>query len=177
MKSTKYHLKRIVGTVKLTFEELTTILTQIEACLNSRPLTPLTTEDDGVEAITPGHFLIGRPLESLPDPSFSFRSLNLLRRWHLCQALIRHFWQRWSSEYIVHLQKFAKWHRPQRNLAVGDVVVLREDNMVPTKWPIARVMKAHPGKDGVVRVVTIRTPTGTYTRPVVKVAPLLPNEH
>ena len=177
VKSTKYHLKRIVGTVKLTFEELTTILTQIEACLNSRPLTPLTTEDDGVEAITPGHFLIGRPLESLPDPSFSFRSLNLLRRWHLCQALIRHFWQRWSSEYIVHLQKFAKWHRPQRNLAVGDVVVLREDNMVPTKWPIARVMKAHPGKDGVVRVVTIRTPTGTYTRPVVKVAPLLPNEH
>jgi hypothetical protein len=132
-----------------------TILTQIEACLNSRPLTPLITEDDGIEAVTPGHFLIGRPMESLPDPSFSFRSLNLLHRWHLCQALIRHFWQRWSKEYIVHLQKFAKWHRPQKNLTVGDVVVLREDNMAPTKWPIARVTKVHPGRDGVVRVVTI----------------------
>ena len=100
MKSTKYHLKRVVGPVKLTFEELTTVLTQIEACLNSRPLAPLTAEDDGVEALTPGHFLIGRPSESLPDPSFSFRSLNLLRRWNLCQALVRHFWQCWSSEYF-----------------------------------------------------------------------------
>jgi len=174
VKSTKYHLKRVVGSVKLTFEELATVLTQIEACLNSRPLTPLNTGGDGVEALTPGHFLIGRPLESLPDPSFSFRSLNLLRRWHLCQALIRHFWQRWSSEYVVHLQKFSKWHRHSRNLVVGDVVVLREDNMIPTKWCIARFTKVHPGKDGVVRVVTVQTPTGCFTRPVVKVALLYP---
>lgn len=176
VKSTKYHLKRIVGPVKLTFEELTTVLSQIEACLNSRPLTPLATEDDGIEALTPGHFLIGRPLESLPDPSFSHQSLNLLRRWNLCQALVRHFWQRWSREYVVHLQKFGKWHSSQKNLAVGDMVILKEDNMVPSKWPIARVLKTHPGKDDIVHVVTVRTPTGTYTRPVVKIAPLLTNE-
>lgn len=57
---------------------------------------------------------------------------------------------------------------------MGDVVVLREDIMVPAKWPIARVTKAHTGKDGLVRAVTVKTSTGIYTRPVVKVALLYP---
>ena len=112
-KSAKYHLKRVIGTVKLNFEELATVLSQIEACLNSRPLTPLTTEDDGVETLTPGHFFD------------------------------------WQATGVPHLQKFSKWHQRQRNFVEGDVVVLREDGMVPCKWPIARIMKVHPGKDGV----------------------------
>ena len=63
VKSTKTHLKRIVGSVKLTNEELSTVLTQIEAVLNSRPLVPMVTQDgEGVEAFTPGHFLIGKSL-------------------------------------------------------------------------------------------------------------------
>ncbi len=165
------HLKRIVGDVKLTFEELTTVLSQIEACLNSCPLIPmLGVEEDGIEALTPGHFLIGRPLESFPDSSSSY---SLLRIWHLCQALVRHFWKRWSSEYLVSLQRFSKWHSLRKNPNIGDVVVLHEDNMVATKWPLARITKLHAGKDGVVRVVTLKTTTGTYTQPVAKIAPLL----
>ena len=81
----KTHLKHIVANVESTFEEFTTVLMQIEACLNSRPLIPLSCDDDGIDVLTPGHFLIGRPLESLPDPAFSYRSVSLLRRWHLCQ--------------------------------------------------------------------------------------------
>ena len=173
VKSLKLHLKRIVAGVKLTFEEFTTVLTQIEACLNSRPLVSAECDDDGIEVLTPGHFLIGRPLEALPDPSFSYRSLTLLRRWSLCQALIRHFWQRWSSEYLSALQKFAKWHHSSKNISVGDVVVLREDGMTPTKWPIARVVGTHEGGDGIVRVVKVKTATGVYTRPVTKVALLV----
>lgn len=69
MKSFKSHLKKVVGDVRLTFEELTTVLVQIEACLNSRPLTPLPDSDDGIDALTPGHFLIGKPIEALPDSS------------------------------------------------------------------------------------------------------------
>ena len=174
VKSMKRHLSRIVGNVKLTFEELTTVLSQIEACLNSRPLVALPCDDDGVEALTPGHFLIGRPLEALPDPAVSFRSLSLLRRWDLWQSLVRHFWQRWSSEYLVSLQKFHKWHRPSKNIVVGDIVVLRENGMVPTRWPIAKVIETHAGRDKLVRVVTVKTSTGTYTRPVNKLALLLP---
>ena len=94
----KTYLRCVIGSVKLTFEEFTTVLAQVESCLNSRLLISLPIDDDGKGALTPGHFLIGRPLEALPDPSFSYRSLILLRRWHLCQALVRHFWQRWLSE-------------------------------------------------------------------------------
>lgn len=176
VKSSKNHLKRVVANVKLTFEEFTTVLTQVEACLNSRPLVSLPCHDDGVEALTLGHFLIGRPMEALPDPSFSYRSLPLLRRWHICQALVRQFRQRWSTEYISSLRHFAKWHHPSKNLNVGDVVVLHEDNVIPTKWPLARIVKVCAGKDGLVRVVTVKKCSGIYTRPITKVALLSPSE-
>ena len=76
VKSMKTHLKRIVGDVKLTFEELATILAQIEACLNSRPLVPVTGDEDGIEALTPGHFLVGWPLESFPLTNLSLCSVG-----------------------------------------------------------------------------------------------------
>ncbi len=174
VKSMKTHLRRVVGDVKLTFEEFSTVLTQIEACLNSRPLVPLPDGDEGIEALTPGHFLIGRPLKALPDSSITYPdSLSLLKHWQLCQALTRHFWKRWSTEYITHIGRFTKWHHPSRNIRVGDLVILREDSAISTKWPLARVIKVYPGKDNLVRVATVRTDAGVYTRPVVKLALLL----
>ena len=66
--------------VKLTFEECSTVLTQIEACMNSRPLVALPCDGKGIDVLTPGHFLIGRSIESLPDPSFSYHPMLLLRQ-------------------------------------------------------------------------------------------------
>ena len=112
------------------------ITTQIEACLNSQPLTPLPENTQEIEALTPGHFIIGHPLEVLPDPSSSHRPIPELKRWHLCQTLVRHFWQRWSSEYLGQLQSFSKWNTPSRSAQVDDVVCLREEHMIPMKWPL-----------------------------------------
>ena len=159
MKSFKTHLKRIVSNVKLTFAEMTTILLPIEAVLNSRPLS---LEDDGIDALTLGHFLIGHPLKSLPDPLFSCRPITLLSQWYLCQALVRHFWNRWYSEYIVSLRRYTKWKHPTRNARIGDIVLLQEDGMVPRKWPMAKVTDVHTGQDGLVRVVTVKTAQGSY---------------
>ena len=79
VKSFKHHFRRIVGDVRLTFEEVTTTLAQIEACLNSRPLMPLPAPEEGIEALTPGYFLVGHPLMSLPDPPSSLHPISLLR--------------------------------------------------------------------------------------------------
>ena len=148
---------------------LLTVLTQIEACLNSRPLTALPYgKDSGIEL---RHFLIGRPLEALPDPAESYQPLPLLKRWHLCQALICHFWNRWSFKYLPALQKMTKWHTPSapRKVSVGDIVGIRGDETIPGRWPLARVIQTHSGKDGAIRVVTVKTGRGNvYTRPIVK---------
>ncbi len=138
-------------------KNLPRFLPKWEACLNSRPLVPLPNEDDGIEALTPGHFLIGRPLESLPDPPSSY--MMILRWWILCQALTRHFWKRWSTDYSACLRKFTKWHHLTRNTQVGDIVLLWEDGLVPTKWPLGRIACIYPEKDKVVRVVTWMGPT------------------
>ena len=178
VKGVKTHLKRIVSPVRLTFEEFTTVLCQIEACLNSRPLIPMNSpDDDGITVLTPGHFLIGKPLTAIPDPQLSYRSISLLKRWHLCQQLARHFWERWQYEYLHTLNKYNKWRFPSRNVVVGDIVILQESGTIPTKWPIARIIDVHPGSDQLIRVVTVRTSQGTYKRPVTKVAVLIPNEN
>ena len=164
--------------MKFTVEELTTLLTQIEAVLNGRPLVPLPSDNDGIEALTLGHFLIGLALESIPDPSSLYGSLSILRHWHLVQALVRHFWKRWSTEYLVALRKCNKWHSRHRNVYIGDIVLVQEDNLIPSKWPLARVTQVHVGPDGVIRVVVIKTAQGTYSMSVNKVVVLLPmNEH
>ena len=62
-----------------------------------------------------------------------------------------------------------------KNVSVDDVVVVREDGMVPTLWPLARVVRVYPGKDGLVRVVDVKTSKGVYKRPVTKLVVLLPS--
>ncbi len=176
VKSMKYHLKRVTANIKLTFEEYSTVLVQVEACLNSRPLISIPCDDDGINVLTPAHFLIGRPMEALPDAAFSHRPISLLCRWHLCQNLVRQFWKRWMQEYLTSLKKYSKWHKPTRNFSPGDVVVLHDDNVFPTKWPLGKVTRIFPGDDQLVRVVEVKTQVGTFRRPIKKIALILPNE-
>ncbi len=172
VKSMKTHMRRILGDLKLTYEEFSTLLYQIESCLNSRPLVPLNNDEDGIEAL---HFLIGRPLKAIPDVSPPV-PMSILKRWQLCKSLLRHFWKRWSYEYVTQISRFTKWQFPSRNLQVGDLVVVREDSPITNQWPLARVLMVHPGKDQRVRVATIKTAKGIYKRPIVKLALLLPSE-
>ena len=130
----------VIGPVKLTFEELTMVLSQIEACLNSRQLLSLPPDNNGNEALTPSHFITGRPLEALPDPYVSFESISLLCHFQLCQALVRHVWKCWSTEYLSCLRRVPKWHRRIRNVSVGDVVLMCDDGLVSTRWPLAHVI-------------------------------------
>ncbi|CAI6362765.1 unnamed protein product [Macrosiphum euphorbiae] len=176
VKSAKKHLLRVSKGVLLTFDETRTLLCQIEAALNSRPLSPLSLDPNDFNALTPGHFLIGGPLMLPPEPDVSSIPQNRLKRYSLMRQQMQLFWKRWSQEYLPQLHRRGKWTKPNRNFCVGDLAVLRDDNMPPFKWPLVRVAAVHPGADGVVRAVTVRNSTGSeFRRPAIKLS-LLPTE-
>lgn len=87
IKSCKHYLKRVMYNAKLTFEECCTVLAQIEAILNSRPLTPISNDPSDLEALTPAHFLIGKRLTSLPDPDVTHLQEKRLSRYQSVQQL------------------------------------------------------------------------------------------
>lgn len=170
VKSTKFHLLRTIGASILTYEELSTLLIQIEAVLNSRPLCPLSDDAEDLTALTPGHFLIGEALTTIPEPTLLESSTNRLNRWQLIRQKTSYFWDRWSSECLQRYQSISKWHHSSNKIKEGSLVLLTEEKYPPAKWPLARVLKLHPGSDGLTRVVTIRTSTTTLKRPIVKLS-------
>jgi len=176
IKSVKQHLRRVVGDTVLTFEELYTVLTQIEACLNSRPLCPLSSDPNDLSALTPSHFLIGEPLTAIPDPNLLDCKSNRLQRWQLVRQISQSFWKRWHTEYLTQLQEKPKWKTPRPNLKINDLVLVKEDNLPPLKWNIGRVVDAFPGEDKCVRVVTVKTKDGLFKRPIVKLCKLPTDE-
>lgn len=172
--SMKRHLYRVIGNLKLTNDEFNTLLCQIEAVLNSRPLCPLSNDPADPLPLTPGHFLIGEPLTSLPEFDLSNDNPNRLQRWQVIQQAVQHFWKRWSVEYLHQLQPRGKWFHDSANtpLREGSMVVLIDNTVPPLQWRLARVHQLHPGADGVTRVVTVRIGNTFSKRPVVKVCPL-----
>lgn len=177
VKSSKSHLKRVIGDRPLTFEELTTIFTQIEAVLNSRPLCPLSNDPNDLSVLTPGHFLIGSPLVSLPEPlPVETKRVNQLARWQLVRQMTADVWRRWSHDYLHTLQQRAKWHLTQYNIKLGDLVLIKEDGLPSLHWARGRVTKLFPGPDSIVRVVELKTAKGSFVRSVAKLVPLPSNQ-
>ncbi|XP_071573943.1 uncharacterized protein [Temnothorax nylanderi] len=172
VKSCKYHLKRVMGNTLFTFEELTTALVHIEACLNSRPLSPLSSDPSDLQPLTPKHFLVGGPLNSLPEDDLTDVKINRLDRWELIQRSVQDFWKRWAAEYVANLQSRVKWKTRQENLKVNDLVLLKEENLPPLRWKIGRVVEVHAGKDNLVRVASVRTTTGISKRAITKLCKL-----
>lgn len=170
VKSTKFHLHRIIGETKLTYEEFFTITTQVEACLNSRPISPLSNDPNDPSPLTPGHFLTGGPLTAIPEPNFLEYKDNILSRWQLVQKITQDFWKRWSKEYIHHLQSRSKWaiNRPNE-INIGDLVIIKGESNNPLQWPTGRVVQCHSGSDGVTRVLSVRTLQGVIKRGITKV--------
>lgn len=172
IRSAKDHIYRVLGRQILTYEEFATLLTQVEAVINSRPLCCLSADSSAPESLTPSHFLTLSPLKGLPVEDVSDVQINRLDRFQMIDQMVQHFWKRWRLEYLSTLQTRQKWNETSKNISVGTVVVVKTDNSPPLHWPLAVIQEVHAGKDGIVRNVTLRTNKGTFTRPVVKVCPL-----
>ncbi|XP_039760333.1 uncharacterized protein LOC120633963 [Pararge aegeria] len=172
IKVTKTILFKVIGQQLLSYEELCTVLIQVECLLNSRPLTILSSDPAEPSALTPSHFLHTAPLFSLPAPDVNPDKINLVDRYSLIDKMVQSFWNRWRMEYLHGLQVRLKWNTPSVPITPGTVVVVINDNVPPLAWPLAVVEKVHPSKDGVIRVATVKISGRTYVRPVVRLCPL-----
>lgn len=172
VRSFKYHLKRVIGDNHLNFEQFYTLLTQVEAILNSRPILPLSNDPTDIDALTPGHFLIGESLVAVPQSHDSDIPTNRLRQYKQLQKLAQRFWSLWSKDYLNTLQQRAKWKTRQENIKIGTLVLLKEENEPPLHWPMGRIVAVHPGADKLVRVVSVRTKKGVLSRAITKICPL-----
>ncbi|GFW35767.1 integrase catalytic domain-containing protein [Trichonephila clavipes] len=166
-------LLRVAKSAIMNFEELTTLMAQIEAVLNSRPLSPLSSDPNDLNPLTPGHFLTNCAISSFPEPYTASDSLFYHSRWKLIQSLRDKFWNRWSTEYLTHLQTRAKWSVQNPNLMENQLVLLKDPNTKPLDWPMGRILEVFPGSDGLVRVVNVKTSTGILKRAITKVVPVL----
>lgn len=172
IKSVKTHLRKVLGNSTLTYEELSTLLTQVEACLNSRPLSRLESESDSENILTPGHFLVGEPLLTAPDHNYETSTVSSLRRWQLTQKMLQIFWRRWSQEYLTKFLHRYRWAYQTPEPEIGDVVLVKEDGLPPCRWLLGRVVTKHPGTDSVTRVVTLRTQNSVIKRPTSRLCVL-----
>ncbi|XP_044312542.1 uncharacterized protein LOC123037110 [Drosophila rhopaloa] len=173
VKTAKHHFYRAVGSSILGFEELRTLLCHIGAVINSRPLLPLSEDPADLDVLTPAHFLTGGPPSSLIEPDVTKLNFNRLDSWQRVSFLQQSFWSRWKEEYLSLLQQRSKWRTSGPALAVNDVVLVKDENLPPMKWPLARIMELVSGRGGVARVAVIRTSSGTTKRAVSKLC-LLP---
>lgn len=165
VKSLKYHLRRVLGNQKLTYEEFSTLLTQLEGCLNSRPLCAISEDPDDLNFLTPSHFLSSGPVLTIIESEKDERT-----RWQLVQKINQDIWKRWQSEYLTQLNTRSKWHHSHKNVKVNDIVIIQDVHVSPGRWALGRILETHPGDDGRVRVVTLKTKGGILKRPITKLS-------
>ncbi|GFT88514.1 uncharacterized protein TNCV_262961 [Trichonephila clavipes] len=172
VKSFKFYSKRAVGNLMKTLEEFLTIITQIEGILNSRPITLLSEDIDDLEVLTPGYFLIGRPITSISEPNLLDNTENILSRWQKLTKIVQHIWTKWSRDYLNNLQQRNKWQFHKDNVKLNTMVLIKDDNLPVNKWSLGRITKLIPGTDGKVPVVETKTNKGNIKRSIVNVCVL-----
>ena len=134
---------------------------------------PISSDANDLSPLTPGHFLIGESLMSYPDESLEEVPSNRLSKWEHVEQMRQHFWRRWQAEYLHQLQQRSKWSTNTEALKIGQIVLIKDENTPPLSWPMGRIIELHPGKDNIVRVVTVQTYNGQYRRAITKIC-LLP---
>ena len=162
VKLVKRCLKKIVANAHLTFEELETILIEIESVVNSRPLTFVNSDFDE-EPITPSSLVIGRRLLTLPRIEnyleIDDSKTSLTQRQLYLKTLLKHFWSRWSREYLLNLREFHKnkAKNPLRVIKNGDIVVILNDKVKRQNWKLGKIVNVYRGSDQIIRAADVRT--------------------
>ncbi|XP_037305223.2 uncharacterized protein LOC119194863 [Pungitius pungitius] len=160
----------------LTHEVLCTLMAEVSAIINARPLVPVSSDPSSPVLLTPAMLLTQKP--GLIAPVGSFGKEDLFKcQWKQVQALANEFWTRWRNEYLHTLQPRRKWRTASRNLQVGDIVLLKQSQSHRNEWPMGQVTSTFPSSDGKVRKIEVRTTSQgkvkTFLRPISEVVLLL----
>ncbi|XP_072401566.1 uncharacterized protein [Diabrotica undecimpunctata] len=147
-------------------------LNALKGILNSRPLSPLSNDPFDLKPLTPSHFLIGRPISSIPKDNISNERETGLHLHERLQFLQQHFWKRWSLEYISELQQRQKWKVNRSKVKINTLVLIKDRKLPSKKWFLGRVRDLYPGHDGVTRVISVQTSNGVLRRAVSNICPL-----
>ncbi|XP_048253302.1 uncharacterized protein LOC125381119 [Haliotis rufescens] len=167
IKQVKRSLKVIIGQQILSWNELSTAFAEVKGLLNARPLYYTAQDPNDPQALTLNHFLLGRASINVPQGPFQ-ETKNLHKRFEYVQMLVKQIWKRFLREYLPTLMRRSKWRTQGRQLQIGDIVLLMDNNAPRGKWDLARIVDLFPGKDGIIRNVRVRTKNGEYNRSVQK---------
>ena len=147
---------------------LSTLLCLVESVVNSRPLTIISDDVNDLNPLTPNHLLLLQPGAAPLLTETVQQDVYSRKRWRQVQYLANIFWKRWTREYLPTLSLRQKWTKAQRNVEVGDTVIIIDENLPRGTWSLGRVIETFPGADGMVRSVRLRTKSATLIRPIHK---------
>ena len=168
-------LPAVMPKVTLTDDELHTLLLEIEAIINSRPLTEVPLEVDQNLPLTPNHLLRLNSNIALSPILADESDCHSRQRFRIVQYIADKFWKRWIVEYPKTIMKRSKWYVSRKNLSPGDIVMIVDTFTARGKWPSGKITKTFPDSDGLVRTFLIKTESGIIKRPISKLALILPS--
>ena len=168
VRSIKSPIKKVIGRSTVSYDEMCTLLTEVEAVINARPLTYVYDDEESVSyPLTPSDLIYGRRITMNPncqhyETMSTYNSLTKRLKHH--RHLLSQFTRRWRNEYLTSLrEQVAKGSSGNVNakFKVGDVVILKNDSAARAFWKLAKAEELLPGRDGTVRAAIVTVPRGT----------------
>ena len=170
VRSVKEPLRAVIGSARLTRNQIELILHEIEAVVNNRPLSVTNEDPSEWVPITPAELVNGRRMDQIPDPKAPLRSTTFSHLWKRRQAILNQFWKRWSANYLLEQSIRKKWKTPSSADLMGRIVLIKDDFLSRNDWKIGRIIEILPSRDGFVRNVVVKTPTSKLRRAVQKLS-------
>ena len=177
VQSAKRALYAVMKDRTTTDETLLTLMSEVEAFLNARPLRHISVDPADPEPITPNHFLLGRAAPHIPPDIFVEGEIATRRSWRTAQQLAEDVWRRWLREYVPRLIPREKWTQPVPPVKNNDVALIAEEAAPRGRWTMCRIVQTIAGKDGVIRQADVRLPTGKILRRQVVKLVILESEN
>ncbi len=163
-------LRRVLGKASLSYEELETVLTDVESTVNQRPLTYVSEDPEDLIPLTPSLILTGCHSPNIPEAEL-VDGKGLSKRWEYIQRIRTDLRSRYKKEYLGQMAS-SRGPKENRSIKVGDVVIVGQENKKRIEWPIGKISEVFPGKDGIIRTVKVKTTEGVLLRPLQRIYPM-----